>query len=53
MLDYINSKLESRLLGINIYRYEDDTTLIAESKELKTLSMRRRDEKTGLKLKIQ
>ena len=35
--------------SINIHRYEDDTTLIAESKkELKSLSMRRGDEKTSL-----
>ena len=35
--------------NINIHSYEDDTTLIAESKEkLKSLVMRRRDEKTSL-----
>ena len=35
--------------SINIHRYEDDTTLIAESKEkLKSLVMRRGDEKTSL-----
>ena len=35
--------------SINIHSYEDDTTLIAESKEkLKSLVMRRRDEKTSL-----
>ena len=35
--------------SINIHRYEDDTTLIAESKEkLKSLAMRRGDEKTSL-----
>ena len=35
--------------SINIHRYEDDTTLIAESKEkLKSLLMRRGDEKTSL-----
>ena len=40
--------------SINIHRYEDDTTLIAESKEkLKSLLMRRGDAKTGLKLNIQ
>ena len=53
MLDYINPKLESRLLGINIHRYEDDTTLMAESKELKSLLMRRGDAKIDLKLNIQ
>ena len=35
--------------SINIHRYEDDTTLIIESKEeLKSLSVRRGDEKTSL-----
>ena len=35
--------------SINIHIYENDTTLIAESKEkLKSLSMRREDEKTSL-----
>ena len=35
--------------SINMHRYEDDTTLIAESKEvLKSLLMRRGDEKTSL-----
>ena len=35
--------------SINIHRYEDNTTLIRESKEeLKSLSMRRGDEKTSL-----
>ena len=35
--------------SINIHRYEDDTTLIAESKEkLKSLAMRKGDEKTSL-----
>ena len=51
MLDCINPKLESRLLGeISTSRYEDDIALIAESKEeLKSLLMRRGDAKTGLK----
>ena len=40
--------------NINIHEYEDDTALMAESKEeLKCLLMRRRDAKTGLKLNIQ
>ena len=46
-------KLESRLLGeINNLRYEDDTTLMAESEEeLKSLLMKVKDkrEKVGLK----
>ena len=39
--------------NINIHRYEDDTALRAESKELKSLLMRRGDAKTGLNLNIQ
>ena len=40
---------------INIYRYADDITLMAESEEeLKSLLMRAKEsEKTGLKLNIQ
>ena len=41
--------------NINSLRYTDDTTLIAESKELKSLLMKVKEEseKTGLKLNIQ
>ena len=50
-------KLESRLLGeiINNLRYADDTTLTAESEELKSLLIKVNEdsEKVGLKLKIQ
>ena len=51
-------KLESKLLGKNIknLRYADDTTLMAESEEeLKSLSMKVKEEsrKIGLKLNIQ
>ena len=50
-------KLESRVLGeisINNLRYADDTTLMAESEELKSLLMKEREnEKAGLKLNIQ
>ena len=60
-LTYIQStscgKLESRLLGkiINNLRYTDDTTLMAESEELKSLLMKVKEEseKAGLKLNIQ
>ena len=46
-------KLESR--GINNLRYADDTTLMAGSKELKSLLMKVKEEskKVGLELKIQ
>ena len=48
-------KLESRLRNINNLRYTDDTTLMAESKELKSLLMKvkKESEKVGLKLNIQ
>ena len=41
--------------NINSLRYADDTTLMAESKELKHLLMKvkKESEKVGLKLKIQ
>ena len=47
-------KLESRLLGENL-RYADDTTLIAENEELKSLLMKVKEdsEKVGLELNIQ
>ena len=48
-------KLESRLAGeINNLRYADDTTLMAESEELKSLlKVKEESEKAGLKLNIQ
>ena len=52
-------KLESRLQiagkDINNLRYADDTTLMAESEELKSLLMKGKEEseKVGLKLNIQ
>ena len=41
--------------NINNLRYADDTTLMAESKELQSLLMKMKEEseKTGLKLNIQ
>ena len=41
--------------NINNFRYADDTTLMAESKEVKSLLMKVKDEseKVGLKLNIQ
>ena len=41
--------------NINNFRYADDTTLIAESEELKSLLMKvkKESEKVGLKLNIQ
>ena len=49
-------KLESRLPGeISIISYADDTTLMAESEELKSLliKVKKENEKVGLKLHIQ
>ena len=57
-----NTELEEAQAGINIagrninhLRYADDTTLMAESEELKSLLMKVKDEseKVGLKLNIQ
>ena len=41
--------------NINNLRYADDTTLIAKSKELKSLLMKQKEEseEDGLKLKVQ
>ena len=47
-------KLESRLLAeISITSDVDDTTLMVESEELKSLLMKEESEKVGLKLNIQ
>ena len=57
-----NARLEEALTGIKIagrninnLRYADDTTLMAESEELKSLLMnvKEESEKVGLKLNIQ
>ena len=56
MLSWMKHKLESRLQGINNLRYEDDTTIMAESEEeLKSLLMnvKEESEKAGLKFNIQ
>ena len=50
-LDWKKHKLESRT--INKLRYADDTTLMAESEELKSFLMKEESEKAGLKLNIQ
>ena len=44
-----------KVAGINNFRYADDTTLMAESKELKSLLMKVKEEseKVGLKLNNQ
>ena len=54
MLGWMKYKLESRLPG-EISINSDDTTLMAESKELKSILMKAKEdgEKVGLKLNIQ
>ena len=55
MLGWMKHKLESRFLGnINNLRYAEDTILMAESEELKSLLMKVKEEseKVGLKLNI-
>ena len=54
MLGWIKHKLESRLPG-DILRYADDTTLMAENEELKSLVMKVKKEskKVGLIFNIQ
>ena len=51
------SQTEIKIAGRNInnFRYADDTTLMAESEELKSLLMKVKEEseKVGLKLNIQ
>ena len=55
MPGWMKCKMESRLLGeiINNLRYADDTTLMAESEEIKSFLMKVKEEseKVGLKLK--
>ena len=61
MPGWMKHKLESRLMGetiltcVNNLRYTDDTTLKAESEELKRLliKVKEESEKAGLKLNIQ
>ena len=54
-LDEAQAEIKIARRNINNLRYADDTTRMAESKELKSLLMRVKEEseKTGLKLNIQ
>ena len=54
-LDEAQAEIKIAERNINNLRYADDTTLMAESEELKSLLMRVKEEseKVGLKLKIQ
>ena len=54
-LDAAQAGIKTARRNINNLRYADDTTLIAESEELKSLLMKVKEEneKVGLKLNIQ
>ena len=54
-LDEAQAKIKIARRNINNLRYADDTTLMAESEELKSLLMKVKEEseKAGLKLNIQ
>ena len=54
-LDEAQAGIKTARKNINNLRYADDTTLMAESKELKSLLMKVKEEseKVGLKLNIQ
>ena len=54
-LDEAQAGIKIAKRNINNLRYEDDTTLMAESKEelIKTLLMKVKEEKAGIKLNIQ
>ena len=54
-LDETQARIKTARRNINNLRYADDTTLMTESKELKSLLMKVKEEseKVGLKLNIQ
>ena len=53
-LDEAQGQIKITGRNINNFRYADDTTLMAESEELKSLLMKVKEgEKVGLKLNIQ
>ena len=54
-LDEAQAEIKISRRNINNLRYADDTTLMSESKELKSLLMKMKaeSEKAGLKLNIQ
>ena len=55
VLDEAQAEMKTSRRNINNLRYADDTTLMAESKEVKSLLMKVKEEseKVGLKLNIQ
>ena len=54
-MDEAQARIKIALRNINNLRYADDTTLMAESEELKSVLMKVKEEseKVGLKLNIQ
>ena len=52
-LDEAQAGIKISRRNINNFRYADDTILMAESEELKSLLMKEESEKVGLKLNIQ
>ena len=54
-LDEVQTRIKIAERNVNNLRYADDTTLMAESEELKSLLMKVKEdsEKAGLKLNIQ
>ena len=54
-LDELQAGIKNARRNINNFRYADDTTLMVESEELKSLLMQVKEEseKVGLKLNIQ
>ena len=52
-LDEVQAGIKTAGRNINNLRYADDTTLMAESEELKSLLMKEESEKVDLKLNIQ
>ena len=52
-LDEAQAGIKTARRNIKNLRYADDTTLMAESEELKSLLMKEESEKVGLKLNIQ
>ena len=53
VLDEAQAGIKIAGRNINNFRYADDTTLMTESEELKSLLMKEESEKAGLKLNIQ
>ena len=52
-LDEVQAGIKIAGRNINNFRYTDNTTLMAESEELKSFLMKEESEKAGLKLNIQ